>query len=74
MPSPHASNDLFFARALASLPATLLEAMHAAELTDPGVLRLYPRYTYEELGIDGEVHVVASKSRKVVFLRLCPVV
>ena len=41
MPSPYASNDLFFARALASLPATLLEAMHAAELTDPGVLRLY---------------------------------
>ena len=65
MPSPYASNDLFFARALASLPATLLEPMHAAELTDPGVLRLYPRYTSEELGIDEEVHVVTSKSRRV---------
>ena len=65
MPSPYASNDLFFARALASLPATLLEAMHVAVLTDPGVLRLYPRYTSEELGIDGEVHVVTSKSRRV---------
>ena len=65
MPSPYASNDLFFARALASLSATLLEAMHAAELTDPGVLRLYPRYTSEELGIDEEVHVVTSKSRRV---------
>ena len=65
MPSPYASNDLFFARPLASLPATLFEAMHAAELTDPGVLRLYPRYTSEELGIDEEVHVVTSKSRRV---------
>ena len=59
---PYALNDVFFARALASLPATLLEAMHAAELTDPGVLRLYPRYTSEELGIQREAHVDNSQS------------
>ena len=36
MHSPYALNDVFFARALASLPATLLEAMHAAVLTYAG--------------------------------------
>ena len=34
--SPYASNNVFFARALASLPATVLEALKAAELADRG--------------------------------------
>ena len=60
MTSPYVLNDVFFNRALSSLPATLLEAMLSAELTDPGVLRLYPRYTSEELGIQRETHFVTS--------------
>ena len=60
MTSPHVLNDVFFKRALSSLPPTLLEAMISAELTDPGVLRLYPRYTSKELSIQGETHSATS--------------
>ena len=58
MLSPYASKDLFFEKALKSLPTALLEAMIAADLTNPGVLRLYPRYSPAELGLLPEiVHV-----------------
>ena len=50
MGSPYATNDVFFACALRSLPVSLLSALQAAE-----VLRLYPRYTSEELGLAAEV-------------------
>ena len=62
MTSPYVLNDVFFKRALSSLPATLLEAMLSAELTDPGAVMLYPRYTSEELGIQRETHLVTSQS------------
>ena len=55
MASPYASKDVFFVRALGSLPPPLLSALQAAELTDPGVLRLCPRYTATELGLPAEV-------------------
>ena len=55
MASPCASKDVFFERALGSLPPPLLSALQAAELTDPGVLRLYPQYTATELGLPAEV-------------------
>ena len=58
MTSPYASKDLFFEKALKSLPTALLESMIAADLTNPGVLRLYPRYSPAELGLLPEiVHV-----------------
>ena len=58
MLSPYASKDFFFEKALKSLPTALLEAMIAADLTNPGVLRLYPRYSPAELGLLPEiVHV-----------------
>ena len=55
MMSPYASKDLFFEKALKSLPTALLEAMIASDLTNPGVLRLYPRYSPAELGLLPEV-------------------
>ena len=55
MTSPYASKDLFFEKALKSLPTALLEAMIAADLTNPGVLRLYPRYSSAELELLPEV-------------------
>ena len=58
MTSPYASGDLFFGEALKSLPTALLESMIAADLTNPGALRLYPRYSPAELGLLPEiVHV-----------------
>ena len=38
-----------------SLPTALLEAMFAADLTNPGVLRPYPRYSPAELGLLPEI-------------------
>ena len=49
--SPYAMDDILFKNALAALPAKLLELMQKAGLTDPGILRRYPRYSSDELSI-----------------------
>ena len=51
MSSLYAVDDILFKNALAALPAKLLESMQKAGLTDPGILRRYPRYSSDELMI-----------------------
>ena len=51
MSSPYAVDDILFKNALAALPAKLLESMQKAGLTDPGILRRFPRYSSDELMI-----------------------
>ena len=45
------SQDAFFLKAVSLLPHVLRESLYAAELVDPGLLAVYPRTHWKELGL-----------------------
>ena len=47
--------DSLFKAAVNSAPPCLTEALFASQLDAPGVLRSYPRYTPEQLGLVGQL-------------------
>ena len=50
-PSPFGSQDLMFERALALLPPQLNLALQECGLTDPNILKSYPRMSCKQLGM-----------------------